>query len=395
ILLTRLSSWGMRPEEANDGPSGLQALYRALDEKDPFRLAVVDMQMPDMDGEAVGRAVKADAKIADTRLVMLTSLGVRGDAKRLQEIGFAAYATKPVRHEDLKGVFSQALSSGADDAPRPIATRHTAREALPDFAHRKARILLAEDNVTNQQVALGILRKLGFSADAVANGREALAALKTLPYDLVLMDVQMPEMDGLEATRQIRSGQSRAPNQDIPIIAMTAHTMQGDKEKCLEAGMDDYVTKPVSPRVLAEALDKWLPKDGAETGVQESAVISQGEEEGLDPSPVVFDRAGMLDRMMGDEELAETIVQGFLADIPQQIEALRNYLEAGDAAGAERQAHTIKGASANVGGEALRALAFELEKAGKAGDLESIKTRMDELAASFEELKQAIKGDIP
>ncbi|MBI9087553.1 MAG: response regulator, partial [Desulfobacterales bacterium] len=266
ILLTRLSSWGMRPEEAHDGPSGLQALYRALDEKDPFRLAVVDMQMPGMDGEAVGRAVKADAKIADTRLVMLTSLGARGDAKRLQEIGFAAYATKPVRHEELKGVLSQALYSGADGAPRPIATRHTAREALPDFAHRKARILLAEDNIINQQVALGILKKLGLSADAVANGREVIEALNILPYDLVLMDVQMPEMDGLEATRQIRGPQSAIPNRSIPIIAMTAHAMQGDKDRCLEAGMDDYVTKPVSPRALAEALDKWLPKDGAETG---------------------------------------------------------------------------------------------------------------------------------
>jgi len=395
ILLPRLNCWGMRPEDAHDGPSGLQALYSALDEKDPFRLAVVDMQMPGMDGEAVGRAVKADAKIADTRLVMLTSLGACGDAKRLQEIGFAAYATKPVRHEELKGVLSQALYSGADSAPRPIATRHTAREALPDFAHRKARILLAEDNITNQQVALGILKKLGLSADAVANGREVIEALKILPYDLVLMDVQMPEMDGLEATRQIRGPQSAIPNRSIPIIAMTAHAMQGDKDRCLEAGMDDYVTKPVSPRALAEALDKWLPKDGAETGVQESAVISQKAEEGHQPSPVVFDRAGMLERLMGDEELAGTILEGFLMDIPQQIEALRGYLEAGDAAGAERQAHTIKGASANVGGDALRALAFELEQAGKAGDLESIKTRMDELAATFAELKQTMKGDTP
>jgi CheY-like chemotaxis protein len=290
ILMTRLSAWGMRPEEAHDGPSGLQALYRALGEKDPFRLAVVDMQMPGMDGESVGRAVKADARIADTRLVMLTSLGIRGDAKRLQEIGFVGYAAKPVRYEELKGVLSQALNSGADSAPRPIATCRTAREALPDFAHRKARILLAEDNITNQQVALGILKKLGLSADE-------------------------------------------------------------------------------------------------ENGIQGS--------EGHQLSPVVFDRAGMLERLMGDEELAETIAQGFLADIPRQIEALRNYLEAGDAAGAERQAHTIKGASANVGGERLRALAFEMEKAGKAGDLESIKTRMDELAATFAELKQTMKGDTP
>jgi len=386
-LLIRLRSWGMCPEEASDGPFGLQALYRALGEGDPFRLAVVDMQMPGMDGEAVGRAVKADAKIADTRLVMLTSLGTRGDARRLQEIGFAGYAPKPVRHEELKGVLSQALASGTDRAPRSIATRHTAREALPDFAHRKARILLADDNITNQQVALGILKKLGLSADAVANGREALEALKNLPYDLVLMDVQMPEMDGLEATRQIRNPQSPIPNRSIPIIAMTAHAMQGDKDRCLEAGMDDYVAKPVSPQARAVALERWLP---AETDVR-----CQKAEQDRHPSPMVWDRAAMLERLMGDEELAGMIIEGFLMDMPCRIEALRVCLEAGDAAGAERQAHTIRGASANMGGEALRELASELEQAGKAGDMESIKIRLEELAASFAKLKQAMKEDTP
>ena len=269
-------------------------------------------------------------------------------------------------------------------------------ETLPDFAHRKARILLAEDNITNQQVAQGILKKLGLSADVVANGREAIDALKTLPYDIVLMDVQMPVMDGLEATRQIRNHRSAITNRSIPIIAMTAHAMLGDKENCIEAGMDDYVTKPVSPRTLAEALEKWLPE---ETGIQESEVRRQNEEtrnaESEPHSSLIWDRAGMLERLMGDEELAGTILQGFLMDIPRQIEALQGYLDAGDAAGAERQAHTIKGASANMGGEALRALASELEQAGKAGDIESIKARMDGLAASFAELKQTMKGDTP
>jgi CheY-like chemotaxis protein len=259
ILVTRLRSWGMRPEEASDGPSGLQALHRALGEDDPFWLAIVDMRMPGMNGEAVGRAVHADARIAGTRLVMLTSLGARGDARRLRKTGFVGYAVKPVRHEELRGVLSQALAEGADGAPRPMATRHTAREAQPDFSQRRARILLAEDNITNQQVALAILRKFGLSADVVANGREALEALKTLPYDLVLMDVQMPEMDGLEATRRIRNPQTAIPNRSIPIIAMTAHAMQGDQEMCLEAGMNDYFTKPVSSAALAGAIEKWLP----------------------------------------------------------------------------------------------------------------------------------------
>ena len=214
ILTTRLTSWGMRPSEAQDGPAALQALCRALDENDPFRIAVIDMQMPGMDGETLGRAIKADSRLADTRMVMLTSLGTRGDARRFEEIGFAAYATKPIRHQELKAVLSLALTdrTEAEPTPRPIATRHTARETLNLFAGRKARILLAEDNITNQQVALGILKKLGLRADAVANGAEALKALETLPYDLVLMDVQMPVMDGFEATKRIRHSESEVHN---------------------------------------------------------------------------------------------------------------------------------------------------------------------------------------
>ena len=394
ILVTRLNSWGMRPGEASDGPSGLQALHHALVENDPFRVAIVDMQMPGMDGEAVGRAVKTDEKLADTHLVMLTSLGVWGDTKHLHEIGFAAYAVKPIRHEQLKAVLSHTLAADTDGARHTIATRHTAWEALPDFTHRKARILMAEDNITNQQVALGILKKLGLAADAVANGHEAIEALKTLPYDLVLMDVQMPEMGGIEATRQIRDPHFAIPNRNIPIIAMTAHAMQGDKDRCLEAGMNDYVTKPVSPQTLADALDKWLPKEESKAGIHQSAVNRQQVQEDHQPLPTVFDRTALLELLMGDRELVAEIIRAFLADMPRQIEALRSCLQAGDVVGATRQAHTIKGASANVGGEALRARALALEEAGKVGDLESMQACLDELAASFEELKKAMKSDM-
>ncbi|MBT7299991.1 MAG: PAS domain S-box protein, partial [Victivallales bacterium] len=174
IVRMRLGDWGMRPSEAEDGPSALQALHRAVEENDPFRLAVIDMQMPGMDGASLGRAIQADPRLAPTRMVMLTSLGVRGDAKLYEDIGFAGYLTKPVRHQELRGVISLALSGSGETMPpaRPITTRHTAREALPKLGGRKARILLAEDNITNQQVALGILKKLGLHADAVANGRE-------------------------------------------------------------------------------------------------------------------------------------------------------------------------------------------------------------------------------
>ncbi len=276
ILSTRLTSWGMRPAEAQDGPRAIQALYRAQDECQPFGIALLDMQMPGMDGETLGKIIKADRRLADIRLVLLTSLGMRGDVRRLEKEGFAAYVTKPVRHQELKAMLSMVLSKQCDTEKmqQPIVTRHSIHEMSNLFATRKARILLAEDNITNQQVALGILKKMGLSADAVANGLEALKALQTIPYDLVFMDVQMPEMDGFEATRQIRSWQTqnaegtgedalrlRLRASRLPIIAMTAYALEGDRERCLDAGMNDYVSKPLSPKALAETLDRWLPRN--------------------------------------------------------------------------------------------------------------------------------------
>jgi len=388
VLMTQLTAWGVRSEEAPDGPTALQALYLAKDTGDPFQVAILDMQMPDMDGAALGRIIKTDEKLRDTHLVLFSSLGQRGDAKRMQEIGFAAYLTKPARHSEILDCLSAVLA-GPDAAQhaQPIVTGHTIRE----IRRGAVRILLAEDNITNQQVAVGILKKLGLRADAVANGAEAVTALETLPYDLVLMDVQMPVMDGLEATRAIRNPQSAVRNHQIPIIAMTAHALQGDREKCIEARMNDYLTKPISPQALAEALDKWLPREAAAATKQAAgkpeAAAPRSAEESETP---VFDKAGMMIRMMGDEGMARTVIGGFLEDIPRQIEALKVYLEAGDAPSAERQAHAIKGAAANVGGETLRNLAFEMERGGKTGDLGAVTARMPELETQFARLKESM-----
>jgi PAS domain S-box-containing protein len=250
VLITQFKAWGVRAEETPDGPAALQALYHARNADDPFRAAILDMQMPGMDGAILARIIKADETLKDTRLILLSSLGQRGDARKMEEIGFAAYLTKPARQSELLGCLSAVLAgTGAAQPAQPIVTRHAIRE----MRRGAVRILLAEDNITNQMVAVGILKKLGLRADAVANGAEAVKALETLPYDLVLMDVQMPEMDGLEATRAIRNPRSAVRNHRIPIIAMTAHAMQGDRERCLEAGMNDYVTKPVDPRTLGGA----------------------------------------------------------------------------------------------------------------------------------------------
>jgi PAS domain S-box-containing protein len=261
ILTTRLHSWDMRPCAVPNAAAALHALYQALDEADPFRLALIDMRMPDMDGAALGRAIKADNRLAHIQMAILTSLKGLDNARHFEEIGFAAYMTKPIWHQELKTILTRILleADGGGLPQRPIAMRHGARNNHYQFSGHKARILLAEDNITNQQVALGILNKLGLRADAVANGAEAVNALEAIPYDLILMDVQMPEMDGYEATRLIRSPHSAVRNHQVPIIAMTANAMHDDREKCLRAGMDDYVPKPVSPQSLAEVLIKWLP----------------------------------------------------------------------------------------------------------------------------------------
>ena len=403
VLTMQLGSWGVRTGEASDGPAALQALRSARDAGDPFAGAILDMQMPGMDGADLARAIKADATLAETCLILMTSLGQRGDAREMQEIGFAAYLVKPTRQSDLFDALATVMigAAGAGTAAVgleahagtagpvwPILTRH----ALSEMRRGSVRVLLAEDNITNQQVALGILDKLGLRADAVANGAEAVRALETLPYDVVLMDVQMPEMDGFEATRRIRDPRSAVRRHDIPIIAMTAHALRGDRERCLEAGMDDYVTKPVNPAALADALLKWLP--GPELG----AAPAEPEPPSAEPDPPataeptvpVFDRQGMVARLMDDEELAAAVAQGFLADMPRQIEALRASLGAGDVTSAVHQAHTIKGAAANVGGEALRAVALEMEKAGAGASAEAVAALLPALDGAFADLRLAM-----
>jgi CheY-like chemotaxis protein len=235
----------------------LRKLGQAAADGDPFRIAILDMMMPEMDGETLGRRIKDDPELKDTPLVMLSSVGQRGDAARSREIGFAAYLTKPVRHSELFDCLTTVLGRQTQEVvsqPAPIITRHS----LAEDGKYRTRILVVEDNVINQKVAMHLLERLGYRADAVANGLEAVKALATVPYDLVLMDVQMPEMDGLEATRVIRNPQSAVRDHEVPIIAMTAHAMKGDREKCIEAGMDDYVAKPVGRQELAEAIERRL-----------------------------------------------------------------------------------------------------------------------------------------
>ena len=404
ILRVWSIAWGMQPVEAADGPAALQLLGRARDAGQPFRLAILDMQMPGMDGATLGRAIRDDPSLSGTILIMMTSLGRRNNESWMTQIGFAAWLVKPVRETDLYDTICSALAGGPQRGPTGDAAN---RPVLAAHINRRARILLAEDNITNQQVAVGILRKLGLNADAVANGLEALQALANISYDLVLMDVQMPVMDGLEATRRIRARENRAAHAGapdlrpggqvgIPIIAMTAHALARDREDCLAAGMNDYVSKPVDPRALVAVLEKWLPENqphpapSAPAPAQPIPGSTKPPEEPAAPAKI-YDRAAFLERVMGDEDVVREIEAQLRKDLPEIIAALEQHIIAGEMKAAGEQAHKIKGIAANVSAEALREVAAEMEVAGRAGDPAALAVKLPELKRQFDLLKEVLE----
>ncbi len=384
-----MHAWGMRPTEAQDGPGALQALTAALDEEDPFSIVVIDLHMPGMDGETLGHSIQADPRMSAARMVMLTPLGSRGDAKRYAQLGFSGYLAKPVLRHDLQGVLSLTLDRQQSD-PRPIVTRHAVRETGAGLDSRIARILVAEDNYTNQQVALGMLKVMGLSADAVANGKEVLNVLETIPYDLLLMDCQMPIMDGYETTRTIRDPQSGFKNHAIPIIAMTASAIEGERQKCIAAGMNDYIPKPITPAALAEMLEKWLPRQTAITGMRKSGKRATPMASNA-AQPPVWDRDGLLSRLMGDNDLAEKVMKIFLEQTPGQILDIKNALETDDLQCVELLSHSIKGACANIGAGRLQAIAHQMETQARSGDATHLTSHVDTLQHEFNQLEKAVQ----
>ncbi len=391
ILTARLSSLGTRPSDAPDGRSALLAVKQALAEGDPFRVALLDIRLPDMDGITLGRALKADPRIANIRPALMTRLGEYGKKGCLEEIGFCACLTKPIRHQELKDFLSSSMEEELVEPTMPLYPANQNRAchepSTGTRAERTPLVLVVEDNIINQQVALGILNRLGVRVDIATNGAQAVSALESVSYDLVFMDVQMPVMDGMETARQIRSHESAVLNHEVPIIAMTAHAMRGDREKCLQAGMNDYLPKPISRNSLVALLAKWLPGDELHRRVCESEELAAGEQR-------IWDKSGLLERLMGDEDLTRQIVKEFLKDVPVRIQAIREYLEKGDVQNAKRFIHALKGVSANVGGQGLENAAGHMEKALRIGDLASALAHMTELETQFELLREAMVKEI-
>ncbi len=257
VVHRQLSSWGVRCDLASSGVEGLEMLENAVKKETPYTIAILDMQMPQMDGEMLGDSIKSNDLIKNTILVMMSSMGERGDVSRLSKMGFSAYLTKPVLGRELHECLEQAL--GLED----VESLKKKKELITHYSISKnlrsqVKILLVEDNKINRKVALGVLKKAGLTADTAVNGEEAIKLLTDKKYDLVFMDVQMPILDGFRATQQIRDTRSSVLDHKIPIIAMTANAMEGDKERCFEAGMDDYIAKPINSVAVIKTLDKWL-----------------------------------------------------------------------------------------------------------------------------------------
>jgi PAS domain S-box-containing protein len=260
VIASMLSFWNIKYALANGGQQGLDMLKKACDDGKPFNILVLDMQMPQMDGRQVCKAIKNDDVLKKTHVALLTSMGSRGDARQARQEGFAAFLTKPIRQSDLFDCLAQIMGisdekNGSEE--NQLITRHS----ISENRKIKIKILLVEDNKTNRMLLTIMLKKMGYNTDIAVNGSDAIEKLSTRSYDLVFMDIQMPVMGGIEATRNIRDENSKVLDHSIPIIAMTANAMKGDRETCLSAGMDDYVPKPINKKIILTTLEKWLPHD--------------------------------------------------------------------------------------------------------------------------------------
>jgi len=371
VFREQFKAWDCNTEEAADGPQALEMLRAAVQAGKPFEIALLDYQMPVMDGEDLAKAIKADPELARTSLILATSIPRRGDAARMLEAGFDAYLTKPVKQWQLHDAIAAVMGleqRGVPKKDRGLITRHTLSEA----ARARFKILLAEDNIVNQKVAVRMLEKSGYRCDVAANGKEAVEALTRIAYDLVLMDCQMPVMDGYEATAEIR--RREGDGEHTPIIAMTAHAMKQDREECLAVGMDDYVSKPVSTEALSEILGKYLSS--------ESGAVAEGtrKRETLN-RPVQIERIQEISD--GDTDFERELILSFLSDMEPRFSALDTHVQEKNAEGIHQEAHAIKGSSANAGAKGMQEIAARIEIMGASGEMEAAPEALESLKSEF------------
>ena len=458
LLISQLTeSWEMDSVTVETPAQALAIMKEAANRGKPFDMAVLDMEMPEMDGLTLARNMKADPDVATVQLVLLTSLGRRGDGAAAKDAGFSGYLTKPVRKSRLYDCLATVMGRASLQPGASTSSLVTSYSIQKSVGRSSARILVADDHMVNQQLAVMMLERLGHRADVVANGREAVEALCRVRYDLVLMDCQMPEMDGYAATKEIRiqetgkadglkgsiegfrakgpeqhSGSSESSHSShlpsylrIPIIAMTANAMRGDREKCLAAGMDDYLAKPVKPGQLQEVLARWLPDlnkgenergpesviEERDTGLMDNEEDSQAairHEPALSlplgrgtpqPQGHTTTHPGLLKNVIDmmeshDPELLSRLVGQFIQDAGACVEALQRAVDAGHADGMSKEAHGLKGISRNIGAERLAELCSQIEQLGKSKNLEGIESQLISLQQEFARVTHMLEAEL-
>ncbi len=435
LVLTRMiEGFGCRVDTVAGAGKAIEMLCNAHRAGDPYQVILLDMQMPGMDGEQAARAIKSDPLIKEVKIIVLTSMGQRGDAIRLEALGCSAYLLKPVKQQMMFDALSAVLGRGGVEQ-QGIVNRHL----LSEQRRFGLRLLLAEDNGINQKLAVVLLQKAGYSVDAVENGLQAVQRVKAEHYNAVLMDVQMPELDGFEATRRIRAWEVLR-KRHIPIIAMTAHALAGDRERCLQSGMDDYISKPLQPRTLFNILDRWIPgsellENQAASGgdVQDYAAIPPvsdltasefygeaglfGEAAGVEAaaakaeaSPrsssetaadrgetvsadLPMDLEDAIERFGDDRGFMMDMCREFIEGLPGRMADIDSACRAQDADRLGRLAHNLKGVALNFSATPLASASIQIEELSKTEDLaeaprlvRELKTAASGLRDYFEKL---------
>ena len=381
IVREMLVAAGSQVDEIGEATQVHQVLRNARDAKQPYALVILDAQMPDLDGFSLAQALRQDSSLADLRLMLLTSAAMPGDGQRCRELGIQGYLPKPASRADLLDAVASVLRGTVD---RNVVTRHSMAEA-----RRGIRILLAEDNPVNQQVAATMLRKRGHQVDVVDNGRDAVTAVAKSNYDIVLMDIQMPEMDGMEATAEIRKTKK---GEKLPIVALTAHALSGDREKYLAAGMSGYLSKPFKPHELFAAAEGWAAGvEGEAVGIREP----ERREEPAAPPAADLERLRRELTEAGAADALGPILDTFLADAPKRMETLIAAVRSGDTTAIAKGAHAFKSAAATIGAVGLAKMLADIEHQGKAKTVDGLGQLVDQAKTETDRVLEQVTAARP
>ncbi len=382
LLKQLLKTWGCRYDDAPGGIEALEKLKVAVAENDPFQIGILDMQMPGMNGETLGQKIKKDPDLCNMILVMLTSMGLKGDARRAGEIGFAAYLTKPVKQAELFNSLCVTLGrkmAGRDTETTSIVTRYS----LADASKNKLRILLVDDDEMNQAVASTMLKKMGTSVIIAENGQQAVESIEKDEFDIVLMDGQMPVMDGFEATREIRKREKKQGTKRIPIIALTAHAMKDDREKFIAVGMDDYITKPVKKEVLYEVVEKHISLLNKKSGKNKTITKTLQEEKSDSP----IDMKNLLDIMDNNRNLMAMCFNEYLKSSGPLLEEIKRAIDDKNVLELEKTSHKLKGMLSYLSAGNGVKIAGQLEQMGKQNDMVYAVKTYDKLKNECKEIQ--------